>query len=300
MSDSSNPYYVAYLREKRARNEIEQLLEDSTRQLYEKNLLLQQQIAQIQQQQQSVIQQEKLATLGTLAAGVAHEVNNPLAFIVSNLETLNNYSQILLKALDSDETSNHLPQLQLIQDDLPELFRETHQGLRRIKDIVHSLLFFTRTDNDAVNDVDLQQAIEFSLKLLQPMLQQMSLTLDFQPCAPIQFVSNELNQLLLNILINAVQACDAVTTRASAITIRLYPTDNHIVLQLADNGCGMSEETLSKMFDAFYTTKPVGTGTGVGMSIVLQILKKHQCTIQVTSEIDTGTQITVQFPLLQS
>lgn len=302
MSDSSNPYYVAYLREKRARNEIEQLLEDSTRQLYEKNLLLQQQIEQIQQQQQSVIQQEKLATLGTLAAGVAHEVNNPLAFIVSNLETLNNYSQILLKAIVQQETSQHLPQLQLIQDDLPDLFKDTHQGLHRIKEIVHSLLFFARTDTDAITAVDLRQAIELIIKLLQPMLQQVSLTLDVQPIPHIQFVSNELNQLLLNILINAAQACETVTSRPSAITIRLYQTDNlsaanHIVLQIADNGCGMSEETISKMFDAFYTTKPVGTGTGVGMSIVLQILNKHHCTIKVTSELDVGTQISIHFPL---
>jgi two-component system NtrC family sensor kinase len=297
MSDHSNPYYVAYLREKRARNEIEQLLEDSTRQLYEKNLLLQQQIEQIQQQQQSVIQQEKLATLGTLAAGVAHEVNNPLAFIVSNLETLNNYSHILLKALAQHENAHQQPQLQLIQDDLPDLFKETHQGLHRIKDIVHSLLFFARTDTDSVTAVDLQQAIEFSIKLLQPMLQQVSLTLDVHPVSHIQFVSNELNQLLLNILINAAQACETVTSRPSAITIRLYPTDNHIVLQISDNGCGMSEDTLSKMFDAFYTTKPVGTGTGVGMSIVLQILKKHHCIIEVTSELDVGTQISIHFPL---
>lgn len=296
MSDHNNPYYIAYQREKRARNEIEQLLEDSTRQLYEKNLLLQQQIVQIQQQQQSVIQQEKLATLGTLAAGVAHEVNNPLGFIVSNLETLNNYSQLLLKALTQFETSAEFPQLQLIKDDLPDLFHDTHQGLHRIKEIVHSLLFFSRTDTDSVTEVDLRQAIEFSLKLLQPMLQQVTVTLDFQPIPNIQFVSNELNQLLLNILINATQACETVRSRAPAISIGLYPTESHVVLQITDNGCGMSEETRSKMFDAFYTTKPVGTGTGIGMSIVLQILQKHHSIIQVTSELDAGTHISIQFP----
>ena len=115
--------------------------------------------------------------------------------------------------------------------------------------------------------------------------------------APIEGDEVQLEQAFLNILINAAQACETVTSRPSAITIRLYPTDNHIVLQISDNGCGMSEETLSKMFDAFYTTKPVGTGTGVGMSIVLQMLKKHQCTIKVTSEPDVGTQVTIHFPL---
>lgn len=298
MSDQHNPYYHAYLREKRARNEIEQLLEDSTRQLYEKNLLLQQQIEQIRQQQQSVIQQEKLATLGTLAAGVAHEVNNPLGFIVSNLETLNNYSQILLRALENNETTLINQQhLQLIQADLPDLFVETHQGLFRIKEIVNSLLFFARTDTEGMSEIHLQQALELSVKLLQPMLHQVELTLDFAPVPSVRFVSNELNQVLLNVLINAVQACEAVTTRKAKITVRLHKAEHHTQLVIADNGCGMSEATQSRIFDAFYTTKPVGSGTGVGMSIVLQLLQKHQCTIQVNSELDVGTEITIQFPL---
>ncbi len=298
MSDQHNPYYHAYLREKRARNEIEQLLEDSTRQLYEKNLLLQQQIEQIQQQQQSVIQQEKLATLGTLAAGVAHEVNNPLGFIVSNLETLNNYSQILLRALESNETTLLNQQhLQLIQADLPDLFVETRQGLFRIKEIVNSLLFFARTDTNSVSEIQLQQALELSVKLLQPMLHQVELTLDYTPVPSVSFVSNELNQVLLNVLINAVQACEAVTTRKAKITIRLFQAEHHVQLLISDNGCGMSLTTQNHLFDAFYTTKPVGTATGIGMSIVLQLLKKHQCAIEVNSALDVGTDINILFPL---
>ena len=297
MSDSNNPYYIAYQREKRARNEIEQLLEDSTRQLYEKNLVLQQQIEQIQQQQQSVIQQEKLATLGTLAAGVAHEVNNPLAFIVSNLETLNNYSQLMLHALAQHHPSDSQHQIQMIKDDLPELFKDTHQGLHRIKDIVQSLLFFARTDTHGVTEVDVRQAIELSVKLLQPMLQHVTLHFDFQATSTIRFISNELNQVLLNILINAAEACEAVPMRASIINIRLEQTENHLVLRISDNGCGMSQQTVDKMFDAFYTTKPVGTGTGIGMSIVRQILQNHHCTIQVTSELGVGTDICICLPL---
>lgn len=298
MNDRSNPYYLAYLREKQAKIEVEQLLEDSTRQLYEKNMLLQQQITQIQQQQQSLIQQEKLATLGTLAAGIAHEINNPLAFIISNIDTFSSYGKTLLDAVE------HYPQrqfdsnaLSLIKQDLPELAEETSQGLLRIKEIVKNLLFFARTDTAEVVEIQILEAVELNLTLLRPKLKHFKVKLNLMPVPTIHFNANELNQVLLNILLNAIQACDMMPNREAEIGIHLYRSDTGITLQIEDNGCGMSDVTLSKMFDAFYTTKPVGTGTGVGMSIVLEILRHGGCTIHVASVVDQGTVITLHFPL---
>lgn len=297
MSDQNNPYYIAYMREKQARTEVEQLLEASTRQLYEKNLLLKQQIEQIQQQQESVIRQEKLALLGTVAAGVAHEINNPLAFIISNLETFSDYSKKLLDAVNNPTaTQSQQQNLNFITQDLPELISDTSQGLHRISHIVRNLLFFARTDTDAPSEVQLSDALDFTLQLLQPMLQHTELRRNYQAVQPIRFRLHELNQLLLNILVNAIQACDEVPERTNVIQLHLQQQDSQVLFTVTDNGCGMSDETLNRMFDPFFTTKAVGTGTGVGMAIVLQALHQHQCTIEVKSAVGIGTEICIRFP----
>ncbi len=295
MSEQNNPYYIAYLREKQARTEVEQLLEASTRQLYEKNILLKQQIEQIQQQQESVVRQEKLALLGTVAAGVAHEINNPLAFIISNLETFSDYSSKLLHALNNP-TAAQAQHLSFIKEDLPELIADTSQGLHRISHIVRNLLFFARTDTDNPSEVQLADAVDFTLQLLQPMLHHTELRRNYQAVPPICFRLHELNQLLLNILVNAIQACDEVPDRPNVLHLTLQQQGSQVLFTLTDNGCGMTDETRQRMFDPFFTTKAVGTGTGVGMAIVLQALHQHQCEIEVHSTLGVGTEICIRFP----
>lgn len=298
MTDESNPYYIAYLREKQARREVEQLLEDNARLLYEKNQLLEQQISQIQKQQQSMIQQEKLATLGTLAAGVAHEINNPLAFVSSNVNTLMSYTSELLTAI-AQSSSHSIKQstLDMIREDFPELMSDTNQGLVRIKDIIRNLLFFARADIESLSDIPLRDAIELALKLLGPKLKNVMLKSQLENVSIIQFNAGELNQVLINILVNAIQACDTVPDRTSEISVTLQQHADEIILSISDNGCGMTKETLTRLYDPFYTTKPVGTGTGVGMSIVLQIIKQHNCHIQVQSVLDQGTTVSIHFPI---
>lgn len=296
MSDQNNPYYQAYLREKRARVEVESLLEDSTRQLYEKNLQLQQQIEQIQQQQQSLIQQEKLATLGTMAAGVAHEINNPLAYIISNLETLTSYCQTLLTAADPEQQPS-VSELAYVKEDLMPLIADTTEGLARITDITKKLLFFARTDVVGSSELDLAEAVDFALKLLKPKLVGVHVSTAFVAAPLIYFNGSELNQVLVNILVNAIQACEEIPNRSPMLQISTELTERHLLLHVQDNGIGMSAETQAKMFDAFYTTKAVGTGTGVGLAIVLQILQQHHCTIHVKSLLQQGTTISIGFPL---
>tara|TARA_R110002126_G_scaffold115952_4_gene254924 strand:+ start:1710 stop:2618 length:909 start_codon:yes stop_codon:yes gene_type:complete len=301
MTDKPDPYLAAYQREKKARIEVEQLLEDSIRQLYERNVLLESQIVQIKNQQKSLIQQEKLALLGTLAAGVAHEINNPLAFVSSNVTTLNAYVSDLLNVIPKDSLNEaDTRNINFIMSDLPELISDTEHGLIRIKDIVKNLLFFARTDADQLSEVDLLLAVEIALKLLGPKLKNVLVTQNLQPVPKIIFNSGELNQVLINILVNAIQACEYMTNHTSKIGVDLTQVNDEILLNVTDNGCGMSEEVQQRIFDAFYTTKPVGTGTGIGMSIVLQILEQHDAKIVVKSELNKGTSIQIYFPISTS
>lgn len=301
MTDKPDPYLAAYQREKKARIEVEQLLEDSIRQLYERNVLLESQIVQIKNQQKSLIQQEKLALLGTIAAGVAHEINNPLAFVSSNVTTLNAYVSDLLNVIPKDSLNEaDTRNINFIMSDLPELISDTEHGLVRIKDIVKNLLFFARTDADQLSEVDLLLAVEIALKLLGPKLKNVLVTQNLQPVPKIIFNSGELNQVLINILVNAIQACEYMTNHTSKIGVDLTQVNNEILLNVTDNGCGMSEEVQQRIFDAFYTTKPVGTGTGIGMSIVLQILEQHDAKIVVKSELNKGTSIQIYFPISTS
>ncbi|GAB2909130.1 sensor histidine kinase [Rheinheimera gaetbuli] len=296
MTESSDPYYAAFLRERKARREIEQLLEDSTRQLYEKNQVLERQIRQIKVQQQSLLQQEKLATLGSLAAGVAHEINNPLAFVISNIDVLCRYSNQLISAATDHTLSVPEQQLRMMQEDLPELESDINHGLVRIKDIVKHLLFFGRTDSDQPTQIPLQDVVNLSLKLLGPKLKDVVVHTSVSFGSAVWFNPSELNQMLVNILINAIQACEVVADRQAEITIAEIVSDNKITLTISDNGCGMSEETQTRMYDPFFTTKPVGTGTGIGMAMVLQVLKKHNCSISVHSVINQGSSICIEFP----
>ncbi|BBN83657.1 two-component sensor histidine kinase [Pseudoalteromonas sp. A25] len=314
MAKLSEDYYRAYLREKQARDELELLLEEKTRALYESNQELEEKVQQLQTQQAVLMQTEKMATLGTLSAGVAHEINNPLAYVMSNLESLSYIKPVLSELLcishdfiggkitNTDVLTalkrlNKQQAFDFLMTDIDELLDDSQEGLRRIGAIVKNLLSFARPKNNLLAMSDITLSLESALKLLHNQLKNTHLICHVQPLPQSYCNLATLNQVIVNLLLNAKQACDG-QVQGAEIIVELYSKHKTIYLSVTDNGCGMSDETIKHIFDPFYTTKPVGQGTGMGMSIVYSIIQEHQGQIVIESTLGIGSKITCELPIL--
>lgn len=309
MSDS-NPYELAYQRERKARLKAEKLLEDKSRELYLQNRRLEESYQQLQKQQAHMLTQDKLATLGTLSAGIAHEVNNPLAFVKSNFESLQQYHQaydsviervVQLKPQLPESLLKEIEQIlremdiEFIQEDLPELMQDTAEGLTRVKDIIQNLRNFSRTQASDRVKSDVVDGLHSTLKLLSSELKNsVTLDLNLAPVGPIICNPNELNQVFLNIILNAKQATEAITHPVIQITSN--QDSESVFITVRDNGCGMSEETRNQIFVPFFTTKAVGKGTGMGLAIAYSIIQEHGGDIMVESEPGKGSLFTIKLP----
>lgn len=309
MSDS-NPYELAYQRERKARLKAEKLLEDKSRELYLQNRRLEESYQQLQKQQAHMLTQDKLATLGTLSAGIAHEVNNPLAFVKSNFESLQQYHQaydsviervVQLKPKLPESLLKEIEQIlremdiEFIQEDLPELMQDTAEGLTRVKDIIQNLRNFSRTQASDRVKSDVVDGLHSTLKLLSSELKNsVTLDLNLAPVGPIICNPNELNQVFLNIILNAKQATEAITHPVIQITSN--QDSESVFITVRDNGCGMSEETRNQIFVPFFTTKAVGKGTGMGLAIAYSIIQEHGGDIMVESEPGKGSIFTIKLP----
>jgi two-component system NtrC family sensor kinase len=267
--------------------------------------------------QAMIVQAEKLASLGLLSAGVAHEINNPLAYVANNLAVLERDWRGLAGVLEAYEEAGPVlaatrPELAARVDrigeeiDLPyiranlgQLLSSTRQGVRRISGIVESLREFARLDQAAVDRVDLRQAIAGSLELIRGQLGRHHITVEQHVggvlpvvCAPAQ-----LNQVVLNLLVNAMQAIEATGRGAGRIELAIRPRGDEVVLEVADDGCGIPAAVLPRIFDPFFTTKPVGEGTGLGLAISHGIVADHGGRIEVESTPGRGSRFRVILPV---
>lgn len=313
MDKTTNPYETAYEREKAARLKAEQLLEDKSRELFLKNQQLEESYHKLQQQQAIIVQNEKLATLGTLSAGVAHEINNPLSYVLSNMESLLIYNKSYQRLLETNQTwlkEGQLPEnhktalaalieeedLEFISEDLSELLSDTLDGVKRVKDIVVNLRSFSRTQGSDRVEADLLEGLQSTLKLLNNQLKHsVRVNLDLQPLPSLICNPNQLNQVFLNLIMNAQQATEGSSD--PTITISTECDQNLIKVRIQDNGCGMSEEVRKEIFVPFFTTKPIGKGTGMGLAIAYGIVKDHNGEIEVISEEGAGTTFEIHLPV---
>ncbi|OII57487.1 histidine kinase [Pseudomonas putida] len=298
-----------------ANDELEQRVERRTQALTQASAALQREVDERRLLENQLVQSEKLASLGQLAAGVAHEVNNPIGFVSSNLGALDDYFgrlQVMLNAYaDAEHTlvPNALGaelaklrteiELDYLLEDIPALIRESKDGIGRVARIVKDLKDFSRVETSHDWQVaDLHQGIESTLNIVASELRHKAdLVKDYSPLPPVECLPSQINQVIMNLLVNATQAMGAERGR---ITLRAGASDKWVWIEVADNGCGIPGESLQKIFDPFYTTKPIGQGTGLGLSLSYGIIKRHGGEIRVDSEVGVGTTFRVELPIHQA
>jgi signal transduction histidine kinase len=289
---------------------LESMVHDRTMELENSHEALKRAYFDLQSAQEQLVQTEKMASLGHLVAGIAHEIKNPLNFIYGNTGFLADYTQKLqslvesfdqlpsLSAADREEIarqkeSNHYS---FIKDDLKILVDNFTEGARRINTIVSDLRTFSRMDTDAISEVDLHASLEMSLNLLRNQYKnRIEVHKQYGDIPNIQGYSGKLNQVFMNLLANAFHA-----VRGNGdVWIRTRSNNGAVEIEIEDNGVGITEENLKRIFEPFFTTKPVGQGTGLGLSISYGIIEQHQGKIHVASIPDKGTTFTVRLPIFQ-
>ncbi len=274
----------------------------------------QQLILKLEQAQNQLLQSEKMAAIGQLAAGVAHEINNPVGFIFSNLQSLADYSSKMLKAIEVlgkmvDKTAQ--PSLTNLKTDLyqrlnlafllqdcPELINESLDGARRVMEIVKSLKDFSHVDSQDWQLADVSTGLDSTLRILQNELKYKAEVIkNYQPNLPQLYCqAMQLNQVFMNLLVNAAQAMEGF----GRITIDLYQQEEDLLVKICDSGKGIAPEHLKRIFEPFFTTKAVGEGTGLGLSLSYSIIHRHQGSLQVESEVGKGSCFTIRLPLHQT
>ena len=307
---AEDAYKRSYEREKNARLQAEKLLEDKARELYAANQELKQAHESLITQQSALVKNEKLASIGTISAGIAHEVNNPLAFSSSNLEIIEEYwlsmtqlYHLIVRLISQGEFSDSALET-IKKEDIPyllkdstNLFHDTKDGLARVKSIVQNLRDFSRTQADDWDKSDINASLENTLKILSSQIigGQCEIKLDLSPIPIIWCNLGELNQVFLNLINNAIHAM--ATSSEKTLTLTSKATEENIILSIKDTGIGMDENLIKSIFDPFFTTKEIGQGTGLGLHISQKVVDAHSGKIEVQSEVGEGTTFIITLPI---
>jgi len=265
---------------------------------------------ELKETQFQLIQSEKMASLGQLVAGIAHEIKNPLNFIYGNTDFLRNYVgqlQALVRHLESRGSFSAENQAfisgfkeeinyDFLVEDLEALIRNFEEGAKRIHSIITDLRTFSRMESDDFREIDIHEPIELALSLLQNEYRdRITIVRNYGDIPKVECHAGRINQVFMNLLLNACQAVSGAGT--ISITTRL--DGDQLELTVEDDGEGINSEDIDRIFEPFYTTKPVGTGTGLGLSISYAIIQQHNGTIRVESEKGKGTRFIIRMPIRQ-
>jgi signal transduction histidine kinase len=286
--------------------ELEDLNLNLERQVVDRTRQLQDTLQKLQSAQTQLVQSEKMASLGQLVAGIAHEINNPIGAIYANMPPLEEYindikgtvefAQSCMDAPDAQKLNAHMEQIdyRFVTEDLAKLLNSQKQAADRIRNIVLSLRNFSRLDQGEIKSVRLEEGLDSTLQMLHHNYKdRISIGKDYALNEPVECYAGELNQVFMNILANAIQAIPD----QGSIIIATAKMAGQAVISITDTGTGMPDEVKQKIFDPFFTTKDVGDGTGLGLSISYGIIEKHQGTLTVESELNRGTRFIITIPL---
>ncbi|HEX5354851.1 MAG TPA: ATP-binding protein [Aquabacterium sp.] len=263
--------------------------------LNEKMLEMNRQLANTQAQ---LLQQEKLASIGQLAAGIAHEINNPLGFVSSNLRSLNGYVEALIgRVLAQPSTMTSDEELQYLMEDVPILVKETSEGLERVRRIVQDLRDFSRIDAaDQWEFADINAHLQSAINLgLTEFKDRIDIQTDYGDIPHVQCLLAQLNQVFLCLMINGVQAIAGKGTMT--ISTGVDSSRQQVWISVSDSGCGIPSENMTRIFEPFFTTKPIGKGIGLGLSLAYSIVKKHDGLLTVSSSEGHGSTFEVRLPI---
>lgn len=264
--------------------------------------------AELQRLQLQIVQSEKMASLGQLAAGVAHELNNPAGFIYGNMEILqacalglqrlmNFYEQAPLPVEARAEAERIRCEIgyESNMTDLLSIIDDCRDGAERIRDVVQNLRTFSRLDEAEFKKVDIHEGLESTIRLLSRYYSDGHIKLhrNYSELPQVDCYAGQLNQVWMNLLVNAAQA----VKDGGNVWIRTERVGESAVIFISDSGCGISPEDMKKIFDPFFTTKPVGEGTGLGLSVTYGIIERHQGSISVESQVGFGTTFRVEIPI---
>jgi len=260
----------------------------------------------LKEAQSRLVHSSKMSSLGQLVAGVAHELNNPISFIYSNMAHLKEYATKLIQLAEAAESNpDSIPELkktldiEYIKTDLPKLIASCEDGARRVRDIVLGLRNFSRLEEAKLKDIDITEAIDSTLNLLSGEIKNRIQVHKYYGDLPvISCYATQINQVLMNLLSNAVQAIEG--TGNIWITTKKMPPQSgreSIMVSIQDSGKGISPEQIDRIFDPFFSTKGVGQGTGLGLSISYGIMQAHGGDIQVKSQPGIGTEFVLTLPV---
>jgi len=270
---------------------------------------LEQTQADLKDYQARILQQEKLAAIGQLAAGVAHEINNPVGFITSNLHSLRKYLDKLTEYIGvQDELIGHYDnpaaqerlraakkalKIDFVLEDIEHLLGESIDGAQRVNRIVQGLKSFSRVSDNEVKAIDLEQCLENTLNLVWNEIKfKAKMVRDYQPLPLVPCCEQQMAQVFMNLLVNAAQAIE----QQGCITLSTRYEHGWVSVAISDTGGGIAPEHLDRLFEPFFTTKEVGQGTGLGLAIVHDIIQKHGGDIKVGSTPGRGTCFTLRLP----